>query len=85
MGIISDAPKLYYQAMVQADECLKEKVIMVPGNSFDIDPKNRRNLDIQPYSKFVRISYGPPMEELERGIAGITRVVGKFGGKINSS
>ena len=67
------------------EECLKEKVIMVPGNSFDIDPKNRRNLDVQPYSKFVRISYGPPMEDLKRGIAGITRVVEKFGGNVKSS
>ena len=82
---IGDLPHPINDCDCFVDECLKEKVIMVPGNSFDIDPKNRRNLDIQPYSKFVRISYGPPMEELERGIAGITRVVGKFGGKINSS
>ena len=67
------------------EEGLKEKVIMVPGNSFDIDPKNRRNLDVQPYSKFVRISYGPPMEDLIRGIASITRVVKKFGGNVKSS
>ena len=59
-------------------ECLKEKVIVVPGNSFDIDPKNRRNLEMHPYSKFVRISYGPPMEQLQRGIQGITKVVEKF-------
>ena len=82
---IGDLPHPINDCDCFVDECLKQKVIMVPGNSFDIDPKNRRNLDIQPYSKFVRISYGPPMEELERGIAGITRVVGKFGGKINSS
>ena len=66
-------------------ECLKEKVIVVPGNSFDIDPKNRRNLEMHPYSKFVRISYGPPMEQLQRGIAGITRVVEKFSKKWQKS
>jgi hypothetical protein len=46
---------------------LKEKTIVIPGIFFDINPAHRRNLFNSPCHHFVRISFGPPLEDLERG------------------
>jgi len=63
------------------EECLKEKVILVPGIFFDINPSHRRELFESPCHHFVRLSFGPPLDELKRGLDGIERVVKKFGFK----
>ncbi|KAI8370588.1 aminotransferase [Radiomyces spectabilis] len=60
------------------EECLQEKVILVPGIFFDVNPANRRELFESPCHHFVRLSFGPPMEELKKGLAGIERVITKF-------
>lgn len=49
------------------EELLKEKTIVIPGIFFDINPAHRRNLFNSPCHQFVRISFGPPMEDLDRG------------------
>lgn len=60
-------------------ECLHEKVITVPGFFFLINPQNLSRLhDVVMYG-YVRLSYGPEMEELVRGMDGIERVLRKFG------
>lgn len=46
---------------------LKEKTIVIPGIFFDINPSHRRNLFNSICHHFVRISFGPPMEDLDRG------------------
>ncbi|KIW37611.1 uncharacterized protein PV06_10253 [Exophiala oligosperma] len=62
---------------------LEEKVMVVPGIFFDLNPAKRRDLFDSPCHHFVRISYGPKMEALELGMNGIERVVkrarGEFG------
>ena len=50
------------------DALLKEKTIVVPGIFFDLNPSKRRDLFDSPCHHFVRISYGPKMEFLERGM-----------------
>ncbi|KAK5142838.1 hypothetical protein LTR04_002092 [Oleoguttula sp. CCFEE 6159] len=57
--------------------CLEEKVIVVPGIFFDLNPSKRRDLFDSPCHHFVRLSYGPRMEVLEMGLDGIERVVAK--------
>ncbi|KAJ5544953.1 Pyridoxal phosphate-dependent transferase major region subdomain 2 [Penicillium sp. DV-2018c] len=54
---------------------LKEKVIVVPGIFFDLNPAKRRDLFDSPCHHFVRLSYGPKMEVLEMGLDGIERVI----------
>ncbi|RKP15196.1 aminotransferase [Piptocephalis cylindrospora] len=61
------------------EECLKEKVILVPGIFFDINPSQRRELFDSPCHHFVRLSFGPPMDELVRGMDGMQRVVERAG------
>ncbi|GAA5893954.1 pyridoxal phosphate-dependent aminotransferase [Sporobolomyces salmoneus] len=68
-------PEPISSGMVFFEECLKERVIVVPGQFFDVNPSNRRNLLDSPCDKFVRLSFGPPLEELDRGLNSIERVV----------
>lgn len=57
--------------------CLKEKVIVVPGIFFDLNPSKRRDLFDSPCHHFVRLSYGPRMDVLKKGLDGIQRIVDK--------
>ena len=57
--------------------CLEEKVIVVPGIFFDLNPSKRRDLFDSPCHHFVRFSYGPTMKTLRMGLDGIERVVTK--------
>jgi aspartate/methionine/tyrosine aminotransferase len=64
------------------DALLREKTIVVPGIFFDLNPAKRRDLFDSPCHHFVRISYGPKMEQLKMGLDGIERVVKRARGEI---
>jgi aspartate/methionine/tyrosine aminotransferase len=49
------------------EELLKEKTIVIPGIFFDINPAHRRNLFSSPCHHFVRLSFGPPLKDLDTG------------------
>ncbi|VUC20048.1 unnamed protein product [Clonostachys rosea] len=70
-GPISDGLN-FFQA------CLEEKVIVVPGIFFDLNPSRRRDLFDSPCHHFVRFSYGPRIDVLKMGLDGIERVVNKY-------
>ncbi|KAI8069238.1 pyridoxal phosphate-dependent transferase [Gongronella butleri] len=55
------------------EQCLREKTIVVPGIFFDVNPSQRRELFDSPCHHFVRLSYGPPLDELKKGLDGIQR------------
>jgi len=57
-------------------EGLKEKVIIVPGVFFDVNPGNRRAYGR--YANYCRISFGPEMKRLETGLDALERVIKKF-------
>ncbi len=57
------------------EELLKEKCIVIPGIFFDINPAHRRNLFNSPCHHFVRLSFGPPIESLDKGIDAMARVL----------
>ncbi|GAW08036.1 pyridoxal phosphate-dependent transferase [Lentinula edodes] len=59
------------------EELLKEQTIVIPGIFFDINPSHRRNLFNSPCHHFVRLSFGPPVEDLDKGIDAIARVLKK--------
>lgn len=58
--------------------CLEEKVIVVPGIFFDLNPSKRRDLFDSPCHHFVRVSYGPKMDVLKAGLDGFERVLKKY-------
>lgn len=57
-------------------EGLKEKVIVVPGVFFDVNPGNRRTH--ARYKNYCRISFGPEIEKLKIGLDAFGRVIAKF-------
>lgn len=58
--------------------CLEEHVITVPGPFFDINPAARRDVHDSPLFHYVRLSYGPPMDQLKNGMDGIQRVIERY-------
>lgn len=60
---------------------LKEKTIVVPGIFFDLNPAKRRDLFDSPCHHFVRLSYGPKMDVLKKGLDGIERVIRRARGE----
>ncbi|EPS99039.1 hypothetical protein FOMPIDRAFT_1125403 [Fomitopsis schrenkii] len=62
------------------EELLKERTIVIPGIFFDINPSHRRNLFNSPCHHFVRLSFGPPLEDLDKGLDAIKRVLDKARG-----
>ncbi len=53
----------------------REHVLTVPGEFFDVNPgKRRRNLPSR-FARHIRLSFGPPLEEVERGLDGLERLI----------
>ncbi|KAG6814561.1 hypothetical protein H0H92_000089 [Tricholoma furcatifolium] len=61
--------------LVFFEELLKFKTIVIPGIFFDINPSHRRNLFNSPCHHFVRLSFGPPIEDLDKGLDAIGMVL----------
>lgn len=59
-------------------ECLHEKVIVVPGFFFLINPQNLSRLEDVIWYNFVRISYGPELQQLVKGMDGIENILRRF-------
>ncbi len=54
---------------------LEHRVITVPGVFFDVNPGRRRSRRHSRFHRHVRISYGPPMDEVERGLDRLERLL----------
>lgn len=59
-------------------ECLHEKVIIVPGFFFLINPQNLSKLEDVIWYHYVRISYGPEFDQMVKGMDGIERILERF-------
>ncbi len=53
--------------------CLERKVILIPGEFFDVNPGKRRNR--RRFQNYVRISFGPAAHELSRGLSVLADIV----------
>lgn len=81
---LEQLPKEINDGLNFFEACLQEKVIVVPGIFFDLNPSRRRDLFDSPCHHFVRVSYGPKMETLKAGLDGFERILKKhkaFAGK----
>lgn len=74
---LSQLPAPINDGMTFFEEGLKEQVITVPGIFFDVNPGQRRRNNAR-YSQYARISFGPEMSALERGLDALKRVVARF-------
>ncbi|KAG8964608.1 hypothetical protein FRC03_001572 [Tulasnella sp. 419] len=75
---LSGLPQPLDNGLTFFEELLKEKTIVVPGIFFDINPSHRRDLFESSCHHFVRISFGPPLDVLDKGLDAIERVVKKM-------
>lgn len=57
--------------------CLEEKVMTVPGHFFDVRPYRVRPAE-EPYRHWVRLSYGPDMETVKKGLKRMRDVIQKY-------
>ena len=64
---LENLPEPINNGLTFFEELLKEKTIVIPGIFFDINPAHRRNLFSSPCHQFVRLSFGPPLEDLDKG------------------
>lgn len=75
---ISGLPPPLNDSLVFLEECAKHKVICVPGVFFDINPRGLKQVHRSPCIANVRFSYGPRMENLERGMKQIGQLISEW-------
>ena len=72
---LEDLPSPLNNGLSFFEACLTAKVIIVPGIFFDVNPSKRRDLFHSPCHHFVRFSFGPTMECLDRGLDNMERMI----------
>lgn len=73
---LSGLPEDLNTGMKLFRRALDERVILVPGEFFDINPGGRRPERRSRFESYARLSFGPEPEVLERGLAGLGRILG---------
>lgn len=71
---LRDLPETLRDGMAFFESALREKVIVVPGEFFDVNPGKRRAAASR-YKEFVRVSFGPDRATLRRGMDGLERAI----------
>ena len=74
---LSNLPDPINDGMTFFEEGLNEEVITVPGIFFDVNPGHRRRKQTR-YTHYARISFGPEMEVLKRGLDSLEQMIGRF-------
>ncbi|MFB6375272.1 MAG: pyridoxal phosphate-dependent aminotransferase [Bradymonadaceae bacterium] len=65
---VSSLPDGLNHGMDFFEAAIEEQLICVPGQFFDVNPGQRRAGRPSRFRNYVRFSFGPPMEILERGL-----------------
>ena len=72
---LADLPEKLSDGMAFFRAALERKVITVPGVFFDVNPGRRRARHLSRFRQHLRLSFGPPMEEVERGLDRLEEMV----------
>jgi len=75
---LSNLPPPLNDCFCFLQECVKHKVICVPGAFFDINPRGVRNIMNSSCIANVRFSYGPPMHNLVEGVKQMETMIDKW-------
>ena len=76
-GNVSALPEGLNTGMDFFRAALDERVIVVPGEFFDVNPGKRRGKSSSRFDQHLRFSYGPSVEVIEEGISRLQKVVNK--------
>ncbi len=76
-GCVEDLPPPLNDGMGFFRAALEEKVIVVPGEFFDVNPGKRRQGRTSRFKGYVRFSFGPAMGVLEKAVARLERLVAR--------
>ena len=66
-GSLEKLPEPRNDAMPFFRKALERKVMTVPGEFFDVNPSKRRTGE-SPYRRWMRFSFGPPIDNLTLGL-----------------
>jgi aspartate/methionine/tyrosine aminotransferase len=67
-GNVQHLPPPLNEGMGFFRAALERKVIVVPGEFFDVNPGKRRARRASRFRSYVRFSFGPSMEQLEKAL-----------------
>lgn len=68
-GDVSALPGELSDGMAFFRRALEHKVIVVPGEFFDVNPGQRRSGRVSRFRSYVRFSFGPELATIEQGLA----------------
>lgn len=74
-GSVEALPEGLNDGMKFFRAALEQKVITVPGVFFDINPGNRRRNARSRFAAHLRFSFGPSLDELERGLDALASMI----------
>ena len=75
---LSQLPKPISTGMSFFKAALKEKVICVPGEFFDVNPGKRRPATFSRFHQHLRLSFGPTETSLQLGCDRLQKMIAKF-------
>jgi len=76
-GNVAHLPPPLNDGMGFFREALKRKVIVVPGEFFDVNPGKRRPGHASRFRSYVRFSFGPAMGQIEKALARLEALIGE--------
>jgi aspartate/methionine/tyrosine aminotransferase len=74
-GSVANLPAPISDGMSFFRAALDEKVIVVPGELFDVNPGKRRAGRPSRFRRYVRLSFGPAADTVDRGMQRLERMV----------
>jgi aspartate/methionine/tyrosine aminotransferase len=72
---LRDLPEPLTDGLAFFRAALERRVITVPGLFFDINPGRRRSQRLSRFRQHVRLSFGPPLDEVRRGLDRLAELV----------
>jgi aspartate/methionine/tyrosine aminotransferase len=72
---LSGLPPALADGMALFRAALEHKVIVVPGEFFDVNPGKRRGGRPSRFRQYARLSFGPSRDALERALGRLERVI----------
>jgi aspartate/methionine/tyrosine aminotransferase len=78
-GCVEKLPPPLNDGMGFFRAALEERVIVVPGEFFDVNPGKRRHRHASRFKSYVRFSFGPGMSAMEKAVERFERLVARAG------